>query len=232
MYVDGSQGTGEWSEGIATLISPAASIEITECVMFYYNLKEGGIASMSVVMEDSAETQTTVWHLSSIHDTGEWYLAQVLVTNAVKVLFVVEKAEETNVGFATVDEISARKLDRCTITPEEATPNGPSTTSAPSKKLPSCDFETDQCGWSSVVELNTTHWFHFDRTKGSLHWAGVLAPHFDHNNDTESETQTSNCSQDTLCGRTLCSEHLELILNWPVLKSPWRTRFASTSGLT
>ena len=33
----------------------------------------------------------------------------------------------------------------------------------PGLKLPSCSFEEDSCGWSSVIELNATKWFHFQR---------------------------------------------------------------------
>ena len=33
----------------------------------------------------------------------------------------------------------------------------------PGLKLPSCSFEEDSCGWNSVIELNATKWFHFQR---------------------------------------------------------------------
>ena len=33
--------------------------------------------------------------------------------------------------------------------------------------LPDCDFETGSCGWNDAVELNSTEFFRFTRTKGS-----------------------------------------------------------------
>ena len=33
----------------------------------------------------------------------------------------------------------------------------------PGLKLPSCSFEEDNCGWNSVIELNATKWFRFQR---------------------------------------------------------------------
>ena len=32
--------------------------------------------------------------------------------------------------------------------------------------LPDCDFETGSCGWNDAVELNSTEFFRFTRTKG------------------------------------------------------------------
>ena len=32
--------------------------------------------------------------------------------------------------------------------------------------LPDCDFETGSCGWNDAVELNSTEFFRFARTKG------------------------------------------------------------------
>ena len=51
--------------------------------------------------------------------------------------------------------------------------------------LPDCNFEIDTCGWNTVAELNVTKYFKFFQTKGSLHPLGFLAPHEDHNNNTE-----------------------------------------------
>ena len=51
--------------------------------------------------------------------------------------------------------------------------------------LPDCDFETNSCGWNDAVELNSTEFFRFARTKGSLHPTGDYAPPTDHVNNAE-----------------------------------------------
>ena len=51
--------------------------------------------------------------------------------------------------------------------------------------LPDCDFETTSCGWNDAVELNSTEYFRFTRTKGSLHPEGDYAPPTDHVNNAE-----------------------------------------------
>ena len=51
--------------------------------------------------------------------------------------------------------------------------------------LPDCDFETNSCGWNDAVELNSTEYFKFARTKGSLHPNGDYAPPTDHVNNAE-----------------------------------------------
>ena len=51
--------------------------------------------------------------------------------------------------------------------------------------LPDCDFEENSCGWNDAVELNSTQFFRFARTKGSLHPNGDYAPPTDHVNNAE-----------------------------------------------
>ena len=51
--------------------------------------------------------------------------------------------------------------------------------------LPDCDFETSSCGWNDAVALNSTEYFRFTRTKGSLHPEGDYAPPTDHVNNAE-----------------------------------------------
>ena len=51
--------------------------------------------------------------------------------------------------------------------------------------LPDCDFEENSCGWNDVVQLNSTQFFRFARTKGSLHPNGDYAPPTDHVNNGE-----------------------------------------------
>ena len=71
--------------------------------------------------------------------------------------------------------------------------------------LPDCDFETGSCGWNDAVELNSTEFFRFTRTKGwkqqswkkktfifalkkgSQHPNGDSAPPTDHMNNAEGQ---------------------------------------------
>ena len=50
--------------------------------------------------------------------------------------------------------------------------------------LPDCDFETETCGWNSVIELNGTKYFHFVRMQGKLEIDGD-SPGADHHNSKE-----------------------------------------------
>lgn len=52
--------------------------------------------------------------------------------------------------------------------------------------LPDCDFETETCGWNSVVELNATEYFHFVRMQGKLEIDGD-SPEADHHNSKEGD---------------------------------------------
>ena len=77
IYINGKSGLGIDSKPSARITSSMASPPLSECVFFYYNLKEGGIASLSVKTLDASEQETLIWQLSDVFSTGEWHLAQV-----------------------------------------------------------------------------------------------------------------------------------------------------------
>ena len=77
IYINGKSGLGIDSKPSARITSVEASPPLSECVFFYYNLKEGGIASLSVKTLDASEQETLIWQLDDVFSTGEWHLAQV-----------------------------------------------------------------------------------------------------------------------------------------------------------
>ena len=121
MYIAGKSGVGIDSKPSARITSKEASSPISECIFFYYNLKEGGISSLSVKTLDASMKETLIWQLQDIYPTGEWHLAQVETQETTRVAFEVE-AGESDGGFAAVDEILVRKVDICTIEPTSAAP--------------------------------------------------------------------------------------------------------------
>ena len=121
MYIAGKSGVGIDSKPSTRITSTEASSPISECVFFYYNLKEGGISSLSVKTLDLDMKETLVWKLQDIYSTGEWHLAQVKVEGASRVAFEVEGGDSDE-GFAAVDEILVRKVDICVIQPTNAAP--------------------------------------------------------------------------------------------------------------
>ena len=121
MYIAGKSGLGIDSKPSSRITSTEASSPISECIFFYYNLKEGGISSLSVKTLDASMKETLIWQLEDIYPTGEWHLAQVETEEASRVAFEVE-AGESDGGFAAVDEILVRKVDICTIEPTSAAP--------------------------------------------------------------------------------------------------------------
>ena len=121
MYIPGKSGAGIDAKPSSRITSSEASSPISECIFFYYNLKEGGISSLSVKTLDSSEKETLIWQLKDIYSTGEWHLAQVETKDATRVVFEVE-AGESDGGFAAVDEILVRLVDICTIEPTNAAP--------------------------------------------------------------------------------------------------------------
>ena len=121
MYIAGKSGVGIDAKPSSRITSSEASSPISECIFFYYNLKEGGISSLSVKTLDASEKETLIWKLQDISSTGEWHLAQVETKEATRVVFEVE-AGESDAGFAAVDEILVRLVDICTIEPTNAAP--------------------------------------------------------------------------------------------------------------
>ena len=121
MYIAGKSGEGIDSKPSARITSKEASSPVSECIFFYYNLKEGGISSLSVKTLDASMKETLVWQLQDIYSTGEWHLAQVEVEGASRVAFEVGGGESDE-GFAAVDEILVLKVDICTIEPTDAAP--------------------------------------------------------------------------------------------------------------
>ena len=192
MYVDGKQGSGH-EDVIARIYSAQQAGDSTECIMFFYDLKGGGISAMSVIAQDQQDEETVVWHLATVQDTGKWQIGQVPVSAARRIIFQVEKAEGVDAGFAAVDEILCLHVDECLYNPPEAAPGGSTTTSEapPGGKLPDCDFEVSQCGWTSAVELNNTQFFYFARSQGKFHSDGVSGPQADHYNSSEGSVQFS-----------------------------------------
>ena len=77
IYINGKSGLGIDSKPSARITSSEASSPLSECVFFYYNLKEGGIASLSVKTLGASEQETLIWQLNDVFSTGEWHLAQV-----------------------------------------------------------------------------------------------------------------------------------------------------------
>ena len=186
MYIDGQQGAGH-EDVIARLYSAQQAGDSTECVMFFYNLKGGGISAMSIISQDQQDVETVVWQLPTVQDTGEWKIGQVPVAAARRIIFQVEKAEGVDAGFAAVDEILCLHVDECLYNAPEAAPRGSTTTSKapPGGELPDCDFEVSQCGWTSAVELNNTQFFYFARSQGRFHSDGFSGPQADHYNSSE-----------------------------------------------
>ena len=127
MYIAGKSGVGIDSKPSARITSKEASSPISECIFFYYNLKEGGISSLSVKTLDASMKETLIWQLQDIYSTGEWHLAQVEVEKASRVVFEVEGGQLEE-GFAAVDEILVRKVDICTIEPTNAAPGSQNVT--------------------------------------------------------------------------------------------------------
>ena len=121
MYIAGKSGVGIDAKPSSRITSSEASSPLSECIFFYYNLKEGGISSLSVKTLDVSEKETLVWQLQDISSTEEWHLAQVETKEATRVVFEV-KAGESDGGFAAVDEILVRLVDICTIEPTNAAP--------------------------------------------------------------------------------------------------------------
>ena len=142
----------------------ASSSKLSACIIFYYNLKLGGVSSLSVISMDANLVQTVVWQLSSKHNTASWELGQVHVDNATRIIFQVEKSEGANAGFASIDEILVEtKLDHCDTTPPEAEPS--QTTAKPTTKPPSSDpnMIVGEYEWSNGPS-NYWHYVHIDKT--------------------------------------------------------------------
>ena len=78
--------------------------------------------------------------------------------------------------------------------------------------LPNCDFELeDLCGWGYAIELNSTEFFHFTRTKGTEHPDNTNpdkdpnGPQKDHNGNPEGKPYFFQFPvQLTSCGPLLC----------------------------
>jgi hypothetical protein len=182
MYISGNDG-GAGETGFLT--SPPAEEEQTVCLMFYYRLNGTGFKTLSVISQDTEFQDTLIWQLSS--ENGYWDIGEVQVTKAKRIIFEATCSSVCSPGYIVVDEILVEPhLDECRTVPAEAAPSPATTTSAsPGGTWPECDFETDQCGWNAAVELNDTRWFHFVRTNGLQHEAGILAPRTDHNNNNK-----------------------------------------------
>ena len=104
---------------------------------------EGGIHSLRV-----KSIGEVVWELNDTsHESNElWQDAQVPVTGP---LTIQACRGDTDNGYVAVDTvILVEEISACEIIPAEATPT-PTPTPTPPVILPSCQFETDTCGWQA-----------------------------------------------------------------------------------
>eukprot|EP00094_Tigriopus_californicus_P003057 TCALIF_02944-PA protein Name:"Similar to MALRD1 MAM and LDL-receptor class A domain-containing protein 1 (Homo sapiens)" AED:0.07 eAED:0.07 QI:0/0.76/0.71/0.94/0.84/0.87/39/446/2521 len=151
-FLYATQRSSENDKDVATFESSMFENVPQQCFHFVFNMPEGGISALILATEDAQGYREQIWKHNGLPIT-QWETGRVLITRDYDYTIVISVIHGNGKdGYVSIDDVrfSLLDLEECSLVPEDAIPETP-TTPAPQTEHPphvtSCTFEKDFCDW-------------------------------------------------------------------------------------